>query len=75
MRAHSSIVPGGTETFSFDGNVGPLECIFMAPFALQNAYLWLRLPSLMRGHQDTFSPYGGTHDEAPKRKDIAPFAL
>ena len=29
----------------------------------------------MRGHQRTFSPYGGTHDEAPKRKNVAPLAL
>ena len=31
---HSSIVNGGyRHIFQFDGNVGPLECIFMAPLA------------------------------------------
>ena len=29
----------------------------------------------MRGTRTLFSPYGGTHDEAPKRKNIAPLAL
>ena len=37
--------------------------------------LWLSWPPLIRGHQDIFSPYGGTHDEAPKHKDIAQLAL
>ena len=34
-----------------------------------------RWPFLMRGYKDIFSPYGGTHDEAPKRGDVAPLAL
>ena len=33
VRIKSSIVHGGTRTF-FYGNVGPPECIFIAPLAL-----------------------------------------
>ena len=38
----------------------------IAMLTLWNAYLWLRWP---------FSPYGGTHNEAPKRKNVAPLTL
>ena len=55
-------------------DTGPFS-IFMATLTLQNAYLWLRWPSLMRGYQDTFSPHGGTHDEAPKCMNVALLAL
>ena len=30
--------------------------------------LWLHWPSLMRAPANFFSPYGATHNEAPKRK-------
>ena len=50
----------------------------MAPLALVNEgvrdhfpILWLHWPSLMRGYQHTFWPYGGTYNEAPKRKNVA----
>ena len=63
--ANSSIINGGTGTIY----------IFMAEFALLNAYLWLCWPFLMKGYEHTFSPYGGTHNKAPKRKNVAPLAL
>ena len=42
---------------------------------VQFSFLWLHWPSLMRGYQHIFSSYGGTHNEAPKRKNVAPLAL
>ena len=52
----------------------------------QLTFLWQRWPSRMHiygsvGPQlerckiELFSPYGGTHNKAPKRKDIALLAL
>ena len=55
---------GYWDIFQFYGYVGPLECIFMAPLALFN-----------EGVPGHFSPYGGTPDEAPKRKNVALFAF
>ena len=56
---------GYQDIFQFYGYVGPLKCIFMAPWALFNE----------GGTRTLFSPYGGTHDEAPKRKNIALLAI
>ena len=51
---------GYQHNFHFYGFIDPLECIFMAPLALFN-----------EGATNTlFSPYGGTHDEAPERKKL-----
>ena len=41
----------------------------------QFSFLWLHWPYLMRGTSTLFSPYGGTHNEAPRRKNVAPLAL
>ena len=49
---------GYQDIFHFDGNVGPPECIFIAP--LKIAHFW---------------PVDSTHNEAPKRKNVAPLAL
>ena len=51
--------------FSIYGSVGPLECIFMALLTLSNE----------GAPAHFFSPYGGTHNEAPKRKNVATLAL
>ena len=56
---------GYQDIFHFYGYVGPLECIFIALLALSNEGV--------PGH--FFSPYGGTHDEALKCKNVALLAF
>ena len=71
----SSIEHGRTRTFfhmvdQYFGNdsLEPFESKFVGSTGLAMAYLWLSWPFLMRDTRALFSPYGGTHNEAPKRK-------
>ena len=58
-----------------NNSLEPFESKFISSTGLAMAYLWLSWSSSMRGYETIFSPYGGTHSKAPKRKNVALLAL